>query len=364
MTPTIAGTLKNLNIDELKALARQSGPCITIQVPAYQPGAGGGSRQANLRQLTHTAVEELGKLDRPGEAALAAAALENLIATLPIERGGPGMTLFCAPGFEAAYETPGVREEVTVGDYFYLVPQLTNALAPQDFFILGISQKHLRLFHYQYGRCAELPLPAAVPASLEVAGSFDKPDHTLEGRSAGGPSLGAMRGVRFSVSGEHDSEAEYMRHFFEAVDKGLKETLQGASLFLAGVHEEIGLYRKVAKYAHIFEAECHGNAEHSSLDQITKHAAAGALREYRGTSERALHNLNEARNKVIEPNQVLEAATSGRVRQLFVAEDPQPTQRDVLNAAVVEAIRTGSEVFSFAGADVKGFGPLAALFRY
>ncbi len=364
MTPTMTGTLKNLNSDELKALARQVGPCVTIQIPAYQPGAGGGSRQAHLRQLTHTALEELGKLDRPTEARRAAAALENLIAALPVNHGGPAMTLFCAPGFEAAYETPGVREQVAVGDHFYLLAQLANALAPQDFFILGLSQNHPRLFHYQHGRCAELPLPAAVPASLEAAGAFDKPDHTLEGRSSGGPSVGAMRGVRFGVSSDHDSEAEYLRHFFELVDKGLKSTLGGAPLFLAGVHEEIALYRKAAKYPHIFEAECHGNPQHSSLDQVAKHAAAGAMREYRTACERAQRNLSEVPNKVLEPKRVLEAATAGRVRQIFVTEDAQPVDTDLLNQVVVEGLRTGAELFSLAGAEMPGFGPIVGVLRY
>ena len=96
MTPTMTGTLKHLNIEELKALARQSGPCVTIQIPVYQPGSGGGSRQAYLRQLTHAALEQLRDLDRTAEAGRAADALEKLIGTLPVDQGGPAMTLFCA----------------------------------------------------------------------------------------------------------------------------------------------------------------------------------------------------------------------------------------------------------------------------
>lgn len=314
--------------------------------------------------MTHTALEELRKLDRPKEAALTAAALENLIATLPADRGGPAMTLFCAPGYEAAYETPGVREQVTVGDHFCLLAQLANALAPQDFFILGLSQNHLRLFHYVGGRCTEMPLPAGVPASLEAAGAFDKPDHTMEGRSSGGPSVGGMRGVRFGVSSDHDSEAEYLRHFFELVDKGLKNTLGGAPLFLAGVREEIGLYRKAAKYPHLFAAECHGNPEHSSLEQIAKHAAAGALREYRTLCGRALHKAGEIRDKVVEAKAALEAAKTGRVRQMFIAEEATEAERLVLNEALVEALRTGADVFSFAGTELPGFGSILVILRY
>lgn len=375
MTPTQTNTLKNLNSEDLKVLARQSGPCVSIQVPAYQPGSTGGSRLANLRQLTHTASEELGHLNRPTEAAQAAAALENLIAHLPVDHGGLGMTLFCSPGFEAAFETPSVREQATVASRFHLLPHLASAQAPHNFFILGLSQNRLRWFHYEGGRCSELPLPAGVPTSLEAAGAFDRPEHTLEGRSSGGPSVGAMRGIRFGVSGDHDSEGEYLRHFFEMVDHGLKDTLRGAPLFLAGVHEEVSLYRKAAKYPHILTAECHGNPEHSSLEQIAKHASAGALREYRATCERALLGLTEIRDKVVEPLAVIEAAGAGRVRRLFVAEEGRvPASatvpvgmyagEDLLNAAVVEGLRTGAEVFSFPGKEIPGVGAVAAVPRY
>ncbi|MSV35846.1 MAG: hypothetical protein EXQ47_09645 [Bryobacterales bacterium] len=61
---------------------------------------------------------------------------------------------------------------------------------------------------------------------------------------------------------------------------------------------------------------------------------------------------------------MLEAATAGRVRQIFVAEDAQPADIDLLNQAAVEGLRTGAELFSFAGAEMPGFGPIVAVLRY
>ena len=366
MTASMTDTVKNLNVEELKLLARQSGPCVSIQIPAYQPGAGGGSRQAYLRQLTHKAEEALRNMDRPEDAERAAAALESLIQKLPVEHGGPGLALFCAPGFEAAFETPVAHEHVVVGDHFYLLPHIAAAQTPRDFFVVGLSRNHLRLFHYQSGRCTELPLPAGVPASLEQAGAFDQEDHTVEGRSSAGPSVGAMRGVRFGVSGDHDSEAEYLRHYFEAVDKGLRETLRGSGLFLAGVQQETSLYRKAAKHPNIFEAECHGNPEHSSLDQIAKHARAGAARQYRFICDRAIQGLSEVRNKVTGTLDVFYAVNAGRVHKIFVAEEPRlpSLQADALNATVVIGLRNGADVFTYPGAEIPGFGPIVAVLRY
>lgn len=364
MTATTVGILKNLNVEGLKMLAHQAGPCATIQIPAYRPGSGDGSRLMNLRQLTHEAARQLRNLDRPEQAEGVIAEMDSLVATLPAEHGGPGVTLFCAPGFAAAYETPGVRELVTVGDHFYLLPHLATAQAPGEFFVLGLSQKHLRLLRYEYGRCSELPLPAGVPASLEAAGGFDKTDHNVEGRASGGPSSGGIRGIRFGVSADHDSEAEYLRHFFEAVDKGLKATLQGAPLFLAGVREEVNLYRKAAKYPNILAAEYHGNPEHSSLDQIARQAAAGVVHEYRAACGKVLAEFNEAPRKELTLAGVSKAAEEGRVRRLFVAEEPQPEQRAAVNNAVAEALRTGAEVYGSPGSGVEAYGAIAAELRY
>jgi hypothetical protein len=223
MTATVSIPSKFLNMDDLKLLSRHAGPCVTVSIPGFQPGAGAGTRHAHLRHLTQTAADHLGHLNRP-EADEMTTARELLAGSLDDGHGGPAMTLFCAPGFTASYETPGVRaDNVTVGDRFDLLPLLTAALIPSRFFVLGVSRNRIRLFHF-----------------------------------ADGPSVGGLRGVRFASTGDRDSEAVHMRHFLGLVDRGLKETLNGEPLFLAGVQEELSLYRKTAKYSHIFESECHG----------------------------------------------------------------------------------------------------------
>ena len=362
MTATVNITSKFLNMDDLKLLSRHPGPCVTVSIPGFQPGAGGGSRHAHLRHLTQTAAEQLGHFNRP-ETGEMAAALELLAGTLDNGHGGPGVTLFCSPGFTASYETPGVRADaVTVGERFHLLPLVSAALIPSRFFVLGVSRNRIRLYHYADGRVEELALPAGVPPSLEAAGAFDEPEHTFDSHSAAGPSVGGLRGVRFASSGDQDSNVVYLRHFFGVVDRGLKETLNGEPLFLAGVQEELSLYRKTAKYPHIFEAECHGNAEHSTLDQVAKHAAAGAMREYRLAADRALKSLPEIRDKIADSDGVLKAASEGRVRQIFVAEEGGPAE--TMNAAVVEGLRTGADIFAYPGKELEGFGAIAAVLRY
>jgi Bacterial archaeo-eukaryotic release factor family 3 len=373
MTATINNASKYLNMEDLKLLSRHTGPCVTVSVPGYQPGAGAGTRHAHLRNLTQTAAEQLRHLNPPEAPKTSgdmAGALEILAGTLDDGRGGPGVTLFCAPGFTASYDTPGVSADaVTVGDRFDLLPFMAAAQTPSHFFVLGISRNKLRLFHYSNGRAEELALPVAVPVSLDDAGAFDEPEHTMDSHSPAGPSVGSLRGVRFASSGDQDSNAVYLRHFFGLVDRGLKETLNGAPLFLAGVQEELSVYRKTAKYPHIFESECHGNSEHLSLDQIAKHAADAATREYRLSADRALQALPEIRDKIAgDPGAVFKAANEGRVRQIFVAEEARQAGEgaagDLINAAVVEGLRTGAEIFAYPGRELPGFGSIAAVLRF
>ena len=258
------------------------------------------------------------------------------------------------------------------------MPLLPTALAPQDFYILGISEKHVRLWRYSHGHCEERPLSAAVPPNLEAAGAFDQPDHDLENRSASGPSTGSMRRVRFGTSTDREAGGEYLHHFFALIDKGLKETLNGLPLLLVGVHEELAEYRRGAKHARIFECEWHANPQLCSLREVQAHARDAALDEYHRAGQQALASLDGVPPKILgEPARALAAAAEGRVRCLFVAQGARvpasPAQadaqglypgEDLLNAAVVETLRTGGEVFTIPGETLPGMVPIAAMLRY
>ena len=78
-----------------------------------------------------------------------------------------------------------------------------------------------------------------------------------------------------------------------------------------------------------------------------------------------------------EPERILKAAAKGRVRCLFVAQEARtpasPAQsdadglypgEDLLNAAAVETLRTGGDVFTIPGDKLPGAVPIAAVLRY
>jgi release factor family 3 len=372
-------SLKMLDAQELTQLARREGPCITIQLPDVHPGAAAGSRPAYLRQLTHEAAEGLRNLNRSLQGNGLAGSLEQLGALLDdSDHGGPGITLLASPGDEVVYQTPGVASErLTIASRFHVLPLLAAALAPQEFYILGLSKKQVRLWHYSHGTCEERELPPAVPANLEAAGGYSPPDHALKNHTAAGPS-GTMRGRRFGTSSDRDSGGQHEHHFFGLIAKGLKETVDGAPVFLIGVREELAEFRRAAKQFRIFAGEWHTSPQYCSLAEVRARACDAAMSEYLRAGQHALQSLPEVREKMMgEPEGILKAAAKGRVRCLFVAQGARaPASQaqahadglypgeDLLNAATVETLRTGGEVFTIPGETLPGAVPIAAVLRY
>ena len=259
---------------------------------------------------------------------------------------------------------------MVIGDHFYLTPFVTDAFALHEFFVLGLSTKQLRLFRYVNGECHELPLPATVPPSLDAAGGFDKPDHDLETRSASGKSTGTMGGVRIGTLSDREKFPEYLHHFFEIVDRELKPTIDGKPLLLMGVHEEVVAYRRTAKHAHILTADYLGSIDFLTLPDIAARAAKACRAQSQLLAERVLAEYLEMPDRgrtLADVPAVVQAAGEGRVHRLSVrtgTEVAGPGGEDLVNAAVVETLRAGGEVFMLPQDKMTAAHPLAAILRY
>ena len=374
-TSTASATSGILDSNALKFLAGCHGPCITIVVPPHHPGAREGSRKALVHTLVRAAGEKITHGKPAGHAAELLAPLEEIAQESGVEAGGAGFAIFRCPEFTARYDLPlwqgdGPAEKLVVGGYFHLTPFVAEALAPHEFFVLGLSTKRLRLFRYENGECQELALPPGVPASLDAAGGFDRPDHQLENRSASGPSTGAMKGVHVGTLSDRETFPEYLHHFFGIVDRGLKALLGGKPLLLMGVHEEVAAYRRTARHPHILESDYLGSADLLTLGEIAAHAANAGRAHSALLAERVLAEFKEMPGRartLTEVPAVLQAASEARVHRLCVRSGTEvagPGGEDSINAAAIETLRHGGEVFMVRQDKMPAIHPLAAILRY
>jgi hypothetical protein len=289
------------------------------------------------------------------------------------------MIIFSSPGMFRQFYLPGPAPCLAVvRPYFHILPFLNQLHVDREFYILGLSEKHLHLLRYTNGECEEVPLPDGVPKNAEAAGAFNPPDHTLRDRSAAGQSSGTPSAVVFSTSSEREKAHERLREFFRLVDQGLSKVLSGQRLLLSGASYEVAIYRRAAVYPFLMEGYLGGDLHDLLMPQIARRASEHTRIQARQQAEKQLHLLREAgpeRTSFDIPH-ILKAAEEGRVAKLILGLGEEAasgatlqgfesdSQAGLMNAAAVLSIRYGAVVFVLPASAIAPSGPVAAMFRY
>ncbi len=378
MMPVRVVPTEMLHWDDLKPLCESPGPCITITLPAYHQGGRALAYAIQLKASARTAHEELLKQIAVEEVEALMDPILELEEDPEMSVGGRGMVIFRSPtAFRRFYLLGPIGARTVVGRYFHIVPFLDRLCTDREFYILGLSQKHIRLLHYSDGDCEELQLPAAVPKNVEEAGAFNAPDHMLRNRSAAGKSSGSMSGVAFGTGSEREKGNERLHHFFSLVDKGLSDTLKGKPLMLSGARYEVASYRRSAAYPALSAGDLEGDLHTLSVQEIAHLAYQSARMQSASKAEEQLRQLREwAGTKRISRDirQIARTAEEGRIAKLFLAEGAEfgatlealesESPEDLLNMAAVLSIRSGAEMFMLPGKTMGPKAPIAALFRY
>ncbi len=376
-----AGALKPLDLREIIS-ARP--PCVTISAPAEGP--------QQLRVRLKNAVKSLaGKLqhrsgDNKDERTLLEP-LQDIGQVLESGKDGHGLVVFrSANVFTSIWTREPVREEVVVADHFQirtLLPQLTGE---RKFYILALSQKHVRLLRCADHGCEEADLPHSAPRNYDEWMNTAKPDHDLDNRSIAGPSSGTSSGILFGTSVGKEKKDQYLLHFYRAVDNGVHEALRNdpAPLVLAGVEYELSLYHAVTQDEHVVPGGVHGAADGLKGGELHARALELANEYFKAPVRKALATFDEAgaERRSITVKEIVPAAWDGRIAQLFLHEtaeyrgvfrvethqikkhDTNGDEEDLLNAAAVQTLAHGGNVFVLPGEEMPNGVAAAALFRW
>ena len=377
-----------LSIEELKRMNAEGGPCITVVFPLHHE---------DTRQIRLTAKKvleeverrlETRKLERGAQEELLAP-LQEAIAGIESEPEQKTAILMRAPGvFRSFFLPQELEESIKVEDHFYVLPLLAVMRENRPFYILALSQKHVRLLRCTNTTSEEVELPASVPHSLDEFIHTDKPDHVLDNSSAGGPGTGSMGRVMFGTGTDKERRDQYLQHFYKSVDRGVCELLKNdsAPLVLAGVEYELTQYRGESKFPRLVDEGVRGAPDGLKGGELHKRALevipgywqkdvdnALAMYEQFGGSTRASSSLKE----------IVQAAHDGRVLFLFVADgaehrgrfeesthkvrthkEESPGDEDLINAAAVETLNHAGDVFVVPRSKVPHGSQMAAVMRY
>jgi hypothetical protein len=347
-----------VSLSELKGLAGAAGPCITVAVALSDP--------LEIRTRLKNALNSLERMLPPGDEDIIAL-LDPIRATATaIESQGvwaKAVMILRSPDIFRGYWLRGLhREIVDASDRFHLRPLFAAMAREQNFHLLALSQGSVRLFACTMFHAEEVELPRTVPPNLHDWLNNRQPDHVMDNRSAGGPSTGSMKGVLFGTNADRERHGEYIRHFFKEIDRAVHGALRDGStpLVLAGVEEDLAIYRRASTYPHIFKQDVHGSPDGLPLGDLLERARRLVCRAPSEPLRKAFADL-ERRPALLNAQEILDRAKEGRIGELLIRED---AEEDRLDLAAMEVLRHGGRVFALNSSDGPGHADVAAVLRY
>lgn len=381
--------------DDLKALCAEDGVCTSIFLDAYHfVGAGSGTRPERVRLRTI-----LGEIDRylhaghlPDSDRVALLdPLWHVLAHLETERDlGHSDAIAWLRSTHSLFQfrLPWHVEDAWSVEGRFRVKPLLRFLSPRRrFHVLALARNNVRLLEGSETGCSTVPSPPGMPHSLDQFTAFDQPDHAMTNVSSAGPGHGQMSGVQFGTSSANEKLYRHEHDLYRRVERAMEPLLRAKPwpLVLAGTEEELALYRTVNGYQDLVTEPVMTSPDSGLSDHELGRIARDVVNRWRSKDERhALAKLAEASGTArasTNTAEVVQAAATGRVLHLFLQDGRDDmgdlykltgqipeiellaAPEDLVNAAVVETIRHGGNVWQTA-TDLDAPAALAAVFRY
>ena len=372
--------------EDLRLLAAAKAPCITavltIPDPLQLAARIGNVIREMEKRLSAIPMKPLQVTDLVEPIRSMATALER------DREWSIGLALFRSPDqFRYFFLRELPTEFVTVAERFQIRPLLAVVSRDQLFYVLALSQKHVRLFRCTYQGKQELQLRRLAPDNLHVWLNNRIPDHVLDNRAIAGPSVGSMKGVVFGTSTDRERKDEYLSHFFNQVDQGVHHFLlrETAPLILAGVETEMSIYRKVNTYSHLLDKAIPGAPEKLSPADLHDRAIEIIRESHSAPLQKVLNEFSDFRDRkrvALRMDEVLERASEGRVSDLLIREDAvylgvchdsdqlmpagsfETRLEDLLNLAALQTVKHRGQAFSLKAHEMPDRLDVAAFLRF
>jgi len=295
-----------------------------------------------------------------------------------------GLVMFLSKDSVSYCDLRGPLEDrVVVGREFFVRPLLS--LVPHDdrFFVLSLSQKHVKLYEGSASGIKERALqgiPENVREDFEGHG-FEREYqlHTASSHRWG------QKGAVFH--GPSLDEKDKIRHFLRDIDRGVAGALQGqqAPLIVAAVEYLIPIHRSVNTYAHLADDALIGSPDLWSPSELYSAAWKIVEKSIAKQEQSAFALYQEQINTPLTSSNLREittAAQRGLIRFLFLSASAQrwgliispetvhvhnteePGDSDLLNLAAILTLRHGGQVFEEAPNRLPEGAEAAAVFRF
>ena len=367
-------------------LAEHDGPCVSLYMPTHRGGAEQDPiRFRNLLKQAEAKLVNQGM--RSPEARDFLAPIRDLNEGTDFwSNQCDGLAVFLSRDFQRAYRLPwSFHEEVQVGGLFLVTPLLPLLHGEGRFFLLALSQKHVRLFQGTKFTVSEVELPG-VPKNIEEAmRTHDRDEvltfHTRPTSSGGWGAIFEGHGV-----GIDDAKDDLLR-YFQQIDRGLHPLLKEkrVPLVLAAVDYLHPIYRQANTYSHLEEHGINGNPDRMSGKDLHDRAWEILRSQFEKGQQESIaryQQIVKKGNATDDAAKIIPAAYRGELQTLFVSsnrslwgtlgknkdqiaihDQPQTADENLTNFAAVHSLRHGNFVHVLPSEEMPSGTPMAAIYH-
>ena len=375
-------------------------PSVSLFMPTYRVEAEQAQNPIRFKNLIKEAKEQLKEAGHREDEV--EALLEPAQALLGRERfwhnQSDGLAAFFTPASSRIFRLPVHFDElVMVGERFHLKPLFPLIAANNLFYVLALAQNQVRLFQGTHYGVREIEA-SEIPESIVEALFYDDPERQLQAHTGASMNDGRQDQVFHGQgrgSGDTDDAAarpnDKLRRFFQKIDEGVREALEGerAPLVLAGVEYYLPLYRDVNGYGALVEDEIvAGNPENLSAKELHEKAWAVVEPMFMERQRQSMEQFQQFRGNggglaSEDLKEIIPAAVFSRIDTVFVPigehrwgrydadanavelhDEREAGDDDLYDFAAVHAYLNGGTVHALRAQNMPSEGTLAATFRY
>lgn len=315
--------------------------------------------------------------------------VKELLSDIGIWRNpSEGMAILLGPGMAMQYFILPLKFKpfTYVSDHFHLLPLLPLFEIESSFYLLALSQDHVKLYEGNMFEIQDLFVNEFAPERLEEAVGFDFEQKMLQFRS--GHML--YNTGSFHGHGEgKDDDAKEISYFFREINKGVNATIRDkkAPLIVACVDWLYPAYKEVNTYPMLHPEFLGGDPEYKSINTLQKEALELVRSMQLKKTEQIVNRYTDLMHTARTSHQISEivpASVHGKIDTLFLREgddvfgtfnkakdcvilDSEQTSDNLSlpNLAAMNTFLKGGKVYTLDKEDMPyKKRPLNALFRY
>lgn len=384
-----------LNESLLRFLEDAQRPRISIYFPTELAGPETRQNPIRLKNLVREVRNQLLQEDHSEDAADALLRpINDLIPDFEFwQHQQHGLAILLAGEEMRFYKLPYSVPELALAGYrFHIRPLFPLLTQGGGFRVLSLSQNQVQMFEGNQYSLTRTEVPE-MPTNMAEALKLDDGEKSLQFYNYG-PNPGGDAAVFHGQGGEKDIHLDQLRRFFQAINKSVRDHYHDSRLplVLNGVEYLFARYRDINTYPHLLAHGVSGTLEsmtekelHTRAWEIVEPELRVSLHKARQRYELLAHGNSgkEADKTSTEIDDVVLAAYEGRIDALIIPDGKQiwgeihkdtgkvkttpsdpSRRRDLIDAAALNTLRHGGEVFVVKPEEMPDGADVAAILRY